>query len=58
MKPIRNKNLELESQLELETGRPSLRYTLEELNNAPATIRSMLPEGLKPEDYSCVPVTS
>ena len=43
---------ELEAQLDLETGRPSLRYTLEELNNAPATIRAMLPEGLKPEDYS------
>jgi ABC-type transport system involved in cytochrome c biogenesis permease subunit len=39
-------------ELELETGRPSLRYTLDELNDAPATIRSMLPEGLQPEDYS------
>ena len=43
---------ELESQLKLETGRPSLRYTLEELNDASKTIRAMLPEGLKPEDYS------
>lgn len=42
----------LEKALKLETGRPSLRYTLDELALAPATIRSMLPDGLKPEDYS------
>ena len=40
------------AELKLETGRPKLRYTLDELNDAPATIRSMLPEGLEPEDYS------
>jgi len=40
------------AELKLETGRPKLRYTLNELNDAPATIRSMLPEGLTPEDYS------
>jgi|GEM_PF-483184 len=43
---------EIAAQLKLETGRPSLRYTLDELKDAPATIRSMLPEGLKPEDYT------
>lgn len=43
---------ELEKELNLETGRPKLRYTLEELADAPASIRAMLPEGLAPEDYS------
>ena len=43
---------ELEAQLKLETGRPSLRYTLAELNDAPFKIREMLPEGLEPEDYT------
>lgn len=43
---------ELQEELELEIGRPSLRYTLDELALAPTTIRSILPEGLKPEDYS------
>ena len=38
--------------LDLETGRPSLRYTLQELNDAPAQIRSMIPQDLDPADYS------
>ncbi len=47
-----DRKLELESQLNLEIGRPSLRYSLAELDDAPAKIRSMLPKGLKPDDYS------
>lgn len=35
-----------------QAGRPSLRYTLDELNDAPALIRSMVPKDLEPEDYT------